>query len=134
MATLLRPEALNRRRRLRQAAETRGRDAEDQAARFFAAEGYCLLARRMRTEAGEIDLVVANARALVFVEVKLRVTRLAAAESLRPAQCRRLAAAAEILLARHPDWQRDETRFDVVLVSGQGMLHLPDAFRGEGLA
>jgi putative endonuclease len=131
LATLLRPEALAGRRGLRQAAEARGRDAEDQAGRFFELNGYRLLARRIRTEAGEIDLVAANARTLVFIEVKSRGSERAAAESLRPAQTRRLAGAAEILLARHPDWQRDETRFDVVLVSRQGLLHLPDAFRPE---
>ncbi|HET9147002.1 MAG TPA: YraN family protein [Acetobacteraceae bacterium] len=130
MATLLKPKG-EQRRRQRQMAEARGRAAEDRAAAFFEASGCHVLARRVRTGAGEIDLVAASATTLIFAEVKLRATALAAAESLRPLQCRRLAGAAEIILARHPDWLRDETRFDVVLISKQGLLHLPDAFRPE---
>ncbi|HYP62521.1 MAG TPA: YraN family protein, partial [Acidocella sp.] len=56
----------------RRAAESLGRDAEDLVAQGLEAQGYKILARRLRTKAGEIDLVVADAARLIFVEVKAR--------------------------------------------------------------
>lgn len=49
-----------------------GREGEDRAARYFEESGYAVLARNWRCRAGEIDLVVASADALVVVEVKTR--------------------------------------------------------------
>ena len=115
----------------REAAEAQGRAAEDRAAGYFHSRCYTVLARRARTEAGEIDLVVADATILIFVEVKRRRTLLAATEALQPRQCRRIAGAAAILLARNPDWQRNDTRFDVILVTNSEITHLADAFRPE---
>jgi putative endonuclease len=90
-----------------------------------------VLARRARTEAGEVDLVVADNTTLIFVEVKRRRTMLAATEALQPRQRQRIAGAAAILLARNPEWQRPDTRFDVILATNDGINHLADAFRPE---
>ena len=49
-----------------------GRAGEDRAARYFTQLGYTVLERNWRCRAGEIDLVVADARAVVVVEVKTR--------------------------------------------------------------
>lgn len=49
-----------------------GRAGEDRAARYFEERGYAILARNWRCREGELDLVVADARALVAVEVKTR--------------------------------------------------------------
>ena len=117
--------------RARQSAEARGRAAEDRAAEIYAARGCSVLARRARTEAGEIDLVAADATTLIFIEVKQRRRLDDAIEALQPRQQRRIVAAAAILLARNPDWERPDTRFDLVMVSASGIRHLPDAFRAE---
>ncbi len=63
----------------RRAAEMMGRGAEDAVARRLEGLGFTVLARRLRTGAGEIDLVVADAGRLVFVEVKARGCLAAAA-------------------------------------------------------
>ena len=50
----------------------RGLRAEDAACAALQAEGFAILGRRMRTAAGEIDIVAERDGLLVFVEVKCR--------------------------------------------------------------
>ncbi|WP_127088186.1 YraN family protein [Aquabacter cavernae] len=116
----------------RRAAHDRGLVAEDRAAAFLEGAGFTILARRARTPAGEIDLVARQEGLLVFCEVKARGGRDAAAYSLLPRQMRRIAAAAEAWLAARPDLATLDARFDAVLVSGDGVEHIPGAFEMEG--
>lgn len=116
----------------RRAAERRGRAAEFVVARWYRQRGFAVLAQRLRTAAGELDLVVADAASLVFVEVKARAGLTVAVEAVTPRQQRRIAAAAAIALAENPDWARGGTRFDVMLVVGGAVVAIPDAFRPEG--
>ena len=51
-----------------------GQAGEDQAAAWYRARGYTVLARNWRCREGELDLVVSRGRTLVFVEVKNRRT------------------------------------------------------------
>jgi len=96
------------------------------------AEGWQVLARRLRTAAGELDLIAERAGLLAFIEVKRRPTLADAAAALGPRQRARLLAAAEIVLGEHPDWGRAGARFDVLLVDGQGRVRrVADAFRAE---
>ncbi len=96
---------------------------------WYETHGYIVLGRRLRTKRGEVDLVVTNDDTIIFVEVKARRSAVAGAESVTLRQQARIAAAAEILLAEHPDWARDSTRFDVVLVVAGAIIPIPDAFR-----
>lgn len=52
--------------------QERGRDAEERARVFLEDNGLRLLARNYRCRFGEIDLVMQDGDALVFVEVRLR--------------------------------------------------------------
>lgn len=90
--------------------------------------GFEVLARRLKTNAGEIDLVVANRRCLVFVEVKARSNFVDAAYALLPRQKGRLLRAADSALACNPAWSRPETRFDVALVAGDNIEIIENAF------
>lgn len=99
------------------AAEDLGRRAEEDVAALLCRQGYEVLARRLRTGAGEIDLVVANDVRLVFVEVKARATITEASYAILPRQQARLLRAATVALAGHAAWARPETRFDVALVA-----------------
>ncbi len=64
---------------------TTGRRGEQLAATHLQRRGYAVIARNARTRHGEIDLIVCDARALVFVEVKTR--RIAARQrAARPDQ------------------------------------------------
>lgn len=112
------------------AAQARGLDAEAAACAALAVEGWQVLARRARTPAGEIDLVAARGDLTAFIEVKARPTLAEAAVALGPRQRARLLAAAEALLAEHPDWGRGGVRFDVLLVDAAGRVRrIADAFR-----
>lgn len=93
------------------------------------ARGYDILARRLRTGVGEIDIVVADRDRLIFVEVKARKSLDQAANSLLPRQQWRLLIAAEAAIASHGDWVRPEMRFDVALVCAGRIEHIEDAIR-----
>jgi putative endonuclease len=113
-------------------AYQRGVDAEMAACRALERDGFSVLARRLRTAAGEIDIVAATPDLLSIVEVKARQTLADAAFALGPRQQARLLAAAEIVLAEHPDWARQGMRFDLIVVDAAGTIRrICDAFRNE---
>jgi len=101
----------------RRAAFRLGVSAEIRAAALLLAQGYGVVARRFRTPVGEIDLVARRGNELIFVEVKARDSLDDAAEAVTGRQRRRIIAAAEVWLARHPDDVTREVRFDVILVA-----------------
>jgi putative endonuclease len=116
-----------------QEADRRGRAAEDAAVAALGRDGWTILGRRMRTPAGEIDLVAEKAGLLAIVEVKARPRLAEAAYALSARQQARLVAAADILLGEHPEWGRNGVRFDLLLVDAAGRVRrIADAFRGEG--
>ena len=107
--------------------------AENAAQAALVADGWTVLARRLRTVAGEIDLVAERHGLLAIIEVKRRARLADAALALGPRQRARLIAAAEILLAEHPGWGQAGVRFDVLLVDAAGTVRrIADAFRVEG--
>ena len=75
---------------------------------------------------------VARAGLLAIIEVKARPDLAGAAAALGPRQRARLLAAAEIVLAAHPEWGSAGVRFDVLLVDPQlRVRRIADAFRLE---
>ena len=118
----------------RRLAETRGRGAETAAALWLRLKGYRVLARRMKTPVGEIDLIAQRGHILAFIEVKARATADAGAEALRPRQRDRIARAAEAYVRTRPDLVDLDWRFDLIVVTGGWRpRHLADAWR-PGLA
>ena len=116
------------------AAQRRGMTAEDAACAALRAEGWDVLGRRLRTQAGEIDIVAERNGLLAFLEVKARPTLADAVQALSLRQRRRLLAAAELLLAEHPEWGREGVRFDVLVVDAAGAVRrIADAFRQESV-
>jgi len=104
----------------RTAAQAAGGAAEEEAARFLAAQGLQLIARNYRTRMGEIDLVAREGETLVFVEVRRRSSARfgGAAESVDARKRMRIESAARHFLAR---LQREPAcRFDVVTLQGDG--------------
>jgi putative endonuclease len=97
-----------------------GLAAEDQIAQDYAQRGFAVAHHRWRGKSGEIDLVVRDGDALVFVEVKQSRSFDRAALALGPAQMRRLYRSAEEYLGKQPRGNLTDVRFDVALVNGRG--------------
>ena len=113
-------------------AQAQGVDAETLACARLTADGWSIRARRLRTPAGEVDVVAERDGLLAFVEVKRRPTLAEAAASVGARQRARLLAAAEFLLGANPGWGRAGVRFDVIVVDDAGLVRrIADAFRLE---
>ncbi|HXY95271.1 MAG TPA: YraN family protein [Acidimicrobiia bacterium] len=91
---------------------------EEAVARWYAAAGYVVVDRNWRCREGELDLVVARSRVLVFCEVKTRrgLAFGAPFEAVTPTKQRRLRTLALRWLAEHPAHRAPEVRFDVASV------------------
>jgi putative endonuclease len=104
--------------------------------------GYSIVARNFRTRYGELDLIAANDRSLVFCEVKTRVAGSRGGpdgplDAIGARKRERLRRMATQWLAETPSGERptrDELRFDAigVMLSPAGRLlaleHVEDAF------
>jgi putative endonuclease len=122
-----------RRSRTGRKADERGRLAEEAAKKALERDGWCILASRLRTSAGEIDMVAEKAGLLAIIEVKARPRLADAAAALSVRQQARLVAATEIILMTHPQWGIEGVRFDLLLVDALGTVRrIADAFRGNG--
>ena len=106
---------------------TRGTLGEDIAAQLLERKGFTILDRNWRTRAGELDVVAADGRYLVFAEVKLRADSRhgAAREFVTPAKQRRILAAAGEWLAAHETTL--QPRFDVIEIYLPRGAHEPSA-------
>lgn len=99
-----------------------GRWGEELVARAMQAKGWRILERNWRCRQGEIDLIAADSRYLVFVEVKQRRSGRYGppGAAVTAAKRDRLRAAAQQYLLEHPT--RLQPRFDVAQVyAPQGM-------------
>jgi putative endonuclease len=114
----------------RQSAERGGRRAEGIAAWWLRLKGWTILARRLRTPVGEVDLVARRGRTLAFVEVKARGTPESAELALDDYRLRRVAAAAEALAPRFAR-PGDDLRIDAMFILPRRLpRHMIDVWRG----
>ncbi len=115
----------------------RGDAVETAALAFLEANGLRLLARNASTRGGELDLVMADGAAVVFVEVRYRGSAAfgGGAASVDAGKRRKLVRAAQAWLLRHPRHANAPCRFDVVAASGNPAAPafdwLRDAFRAD---
>jgi putative endonuclease len=119
---------------------TRGELGERIAAEHLEHRGYRIVARNFRTRYGELDLVAADDRALVFCEVKTRVAGgrsgpAGALDAIGPGKRKRVRSLATQWLASTAERpHRPDVRFDAigVTITPAGELlaleHLEGAF------
>jgi putative endonuclease len=122
---------------------SRGSMGEQIAADHLVEAGYEILDRNFRTRHGELDLVAADADAIVFCEVKTRVAGgrsgpALALDAVGPAKRRRLRRLATAWLHERPASggrpHREQLRFDAIgiTISPGGRVlaldHVVDAF------
>ena len=97
--------------------ETKGRIAEYLAIAYLMLKGYRLVAHRLRTPLGEIDIVMTKKKTLIAIEVKWRSSTLNAGESIKYFQQQRINRALQWYLSRKPYWRQHDLRCDAVLIS-----------------
>ena len=114
----------------RRAAEQSGRDGETRAAWYLRLRGWRILDRRVRTPAGEVDLVARRGRLVAFVEVKARKTAAELDFAIDARRLARVAAAAEYLMPRYAA-NGEDIRVDVLLLApGVRPRHIENAWIG----
>jgi putative endonuclease len=98
---------------------TAGSQAEQLAAQFLQQKGLTLIQRNYRCRHGEIDLIMRDGNALVFVEVRLRSRSDfgGAASSINAAKRARLIRTAQHYLAARQ--RTPACRFDAMLLHAQ---------------
>lgn len=97
--------------------QTFGSWGEQTAAQFLEKLGCVILERNVRTQYGEIDIIVRQGTTLVFVEVKTRSSAEFGypEESITPAKQQHMQDAAQDYLQSHPELD-GEWRVDVVSI------------------
>jgi putative endonuclease len=115
----------------RKAAEIRGRRAETLAAWYLRLHGWRVVGQRVRNPRGEVDIVARRGKTLAFVEVKARVKEADLATAIDAYRLRRVAAAAESLIAVYGAGA-DNIRIDVILVAPWAWpRHLVNVWHGK---
>lgn len=93
---------------------------------------YRIIEMRYKTSMGEIDIIAARGRSLVFIEVKARNDNASALQAVSTRQQIRLSRAAMSFLAHHPHYAQYNLRFDVMTIAPwQWPRHIKHAFESK---
>jgi putative endonuclease len=112
----------------RRTAESAGRRGERLAGWWLRLKGWRILDRRVKTKAGEIDLVARRGNLIAFVEVKTRATAAELDHAIDERRLARVAAAAEMLVPVYANGGED-VRIDVILMApGERPRHIENAW------
>lgn len=99
------------------AAHKAGHASEWLAAALLMVRGYQILGFRLKTRAGEIDLLARRGRVLAVVEVKRRATLDQALTALTTDQYQRLLSAGRAVLRQRPSLAGHLLRIDMVALA-----------------
>lgn len=107
-----------------------GAAAESKAVDFLIDQGYRIVERNFRSNAGELDVVAYDGSVLCFIEVRSRASDCCgnAAVTVTPAKQGKVTRAAYSYLHIRRV-QFGEARFDVVAMTGSEMALIRDAWR-----
>lgn len=115
--------------------QQRGAWAESKALKFLQQRGLNLVEKNFNCRRGEIDLIMNDNEALVFIEVRFRAksAHVSALESVDQRKQQRISLSAEYYLQRHPEQAWRHCRFDVLGISEeaheQEIEWIQDAFQ-----
>lgn len=113
----------------RERAEQQGREGEAEAAMWLAAQGWRILAERVKTPRGEVDLIARKGALVAFVEVKWRARAADLDFAIDEHRMRRVAAAAEAVVHQYSK-PGDDLRIDVILLApGRKPTHIENAYQ-----
>lgn len=110
-----------------------GAAAEAAACDYLVEHGLRIVARNVRYQVGELDIVAADGALLVFVEVRRRANGYfgGAKASIGGDKRRRLVRAAQVYLLQHHGQRWPACRFDVVAFESGRLEWIVDAFGTE---
>lgn len=112
----------------RQLAEREGRKGEWRAATWLKLKGWRVLAERVKTPRGEIDLIVKRGGVVAFVEVKWRKRAADLDHAIDAFRLRRVAAAVECVAHEYAR-EGEDIRIDVILLApGAFPRHIVNAW------
>ncbi|APX23256.1 MAG: hypothetical protein CML50_02500 [Rhodobacteraceae bacterium] len=125
-AVVLRPHEDGRRARQDRGAlgYHAGLSAEAQVVQDYERRGYAVLRKRWRGACGEIDLILQDGDALIFVEVKKSRSFDRALARLSQRQIGRLLRAGEEFAGTQPRGSLTDMRFDIALVNASGVIRV----------
>jgi putative endonuclease len=122
------------------ATQSVGRRTERLAEQHLSLHGLQTINRNFRCRHGEIDLIMLDGPALVFVEVRYRKPNRfgTAAATVNQRKQQKLTNTAAMFLAKHPFYRDHPVRFDIVGLDGPDIDHFKiqwhkDAFRPRSL-
>ena len=107
-----------------------GKKGEELAAGVLEAAGMRIIAKNVRSDHGEVDIIALQDQTIVFVEVKtwsaFGLEDLQYSLDLK--KQRRIIKTAKYFLSAHREYSKMTIRFDVIFVKGDSVTHLASAF------
>lgn len=109
-------------------ADRKGREGEAEAARWLTDQGWEIVASRVKTKLGEIDLIARQEGLVAFIEVKWRRRAADLATAIDERRLARVAAAVEAVGHEYANAGED-IRIDVILLApGSVPRHIANAW------
>ncbi len=102
--------------------------AEKIARMYLRLKGYKIVENRLRTPAGEVDILAKKGDFFIVVEVKYRKKEEDALYAITNVQQKRLYRAGGWVMQKY---DAHSVRFDAILVSSAGVKHILNAFGQE---
>jgi putative endonuclease len=107
-----------------------GNRGEDRAAAFLEAAGFQIVARNVRSSAGEIDIVAIDHGTLAFIEVKAwtayGIENLEYGINKKKRQ--RIIETSKFFLENHRKYSDMSIRYDIVFIQADAVTHIASAF------
>jgi len=96
----------------------KGKTGEDIAVNFLIKKGYRIIKRNLQNRFGEIDLITAIPKVLVFVEVKLKIGNAFGSpeEMITPTKIKQIRRMAELYLQQNPQLKFPQQRIDAICI------------------
>ncbi|KTC80912.1 putative endonuclease distantly related to archaeal Holliday junction resolvase [Legionella cherrii] len=115
--------------------QEKGRIAEEKALAYLKTQGLKLITQNYRCRLGEIDLIMRDKEALVFIEVRSRISTQfgGGIASVTYAKRQKIIKTATLFMLEHQKYDQFALRFDVIGIDGKSasINWIKDAFGAD---